>query len=427
MLGAVPLAATLAIFAGNLDLVGTASTETRAGETPLVADQAPEAAFMQIAIPGAQIVYLGPRLTLLAGYQLRIFWQSSASDPAPAPLYLHRVGLGLSARPTDRSTMRLAAGAFEGAADYTFLPVIYGSNQAALVTVPRVFSTSVTASVQVRATRRLTPALAVEASHSQPVGEMPAAAANGAAGFLLPRFTSAAVTPSLGFQVTRAQKVSLSAMAAYQHVSQTNLFLPTGAPATGPLSVGILVPTLALESRMTPQTDVTLRAGVALTRFAGEVPANPDEVTPNAGFEIHHQAADLQGSALNLLGAASIDYYVDPILAIAAPRGTVTASASVRLAGRWWTGVEGSFASTLSAHPQPTLTVPIYPDEVAASAALRVRHPISPYASVEIGARWADRSPFFSAPNFGFHQRQLWLYVMLGAATRPAQVPTLGL
>jgi hypothetical protein len=38
---------------------------------------------------------------------------------------------------------------------------------------------------------------------------------------------------------------------------------------------------------------------------------------------------------------------------------------------------------------------------------------------LEFGGRWADRSPFFTTPFYGFHQRQLWLYVLLTGKALP--------
>src|SRR5437764_1489177 len=98
MIGLVPLAAALAITAGQVDLAATVSAESRAGEAPLAFDQPPEASLMAVVTPGAQLIYRGPRLLLQADYQLRIFWRTVENEPVPAPLFLHMVGLTLTSR-----------------------------------------------------------------------------------------------------------------------------------------------------------------------------------------------------------------------------------------------------------------------------------------------------------------------------------------
>jgi hypothetical protein len=426
MIGLVPLAAALAITAGQVDLAATISAEGRAGEAPLAFNQPPEASVMAIVIPGAQLIYRGPRLVLEADYQLRLFWRTVQNEPVPAPLLLHMAGLTLTSHETRRFNTKLTASAFEGSADYTFLPVIYGSGQAALVTVPRLFSVALMGDVEYRATRRVTPEVAFQVSHNQPLG--PAQVAAGTPGmttlYSLPHFTSAGLTPGVGIKVSPVTEATLSTDFRYEYVSGINPVVSSasgGTAGTNTLSIGIVVPTVGTTVRLARQTELKLKLGVAFTRFFSGVQMNPNGVTPDVGVEIKSRVFGTRRTALDLLGSSAVEYYVDPVLAIAAPRGTVTASGQLRFATDWSIGLQGVFSTTLTAHPLPTLPDPTYPDEVTAAVNLPVRHPLNDYATLEFGGRWADRSPFYTAPSFGFHQRQLWVYVMILGTTRSAR------
>jgi hypothetical protein len=426
MLGLVPLAAALALTAGQLDLTATVSAETRAGETPIVNGQPPERSLMAIAIPGVFLEYRAPRLSLQAQYQVRIFWRTAENEPMVAPLYLHTFGLSLASRETRRLSTKLAATAFEGSADYTFLPVIFGTTQAALVTVPRIFSATLAGDAQWQATRRLTPGIAVNATHNEPLG--PPQVISGTSGmtttYNLPHYTSATMSPDMRLRLSPVAEGSLGSVFTYEHVSGLNqaFLTPTGGVTAGNqvLSLAIVAPTLATTLHTSRLTSLQLKLGVAFTHFFSGAAASPDAVTPNGGVDVRSTVFTSRQTALDLSGTAAVDYYVDPVLAIAAPRASAAASSQLRFATDWTIALQGTFSTSLSAHASPAFSQS-YPDLVSASLSLPIRHPLSEHAVLEFGGRWADRSPFFTAPNFGFHQRQLWVYVLLTGTSHGAR------
>src|SRR5580692_4682596 len=269
MLGLVPVAAALAVLAGNFDVNANVVAEARAGEAPLIVDQPPEPSLVGIVTPGAEIQYLDPRLDLRLGYSLRIFWRTSPEDPSPAPLYLNTATLALTARPTRRLQIKLAATAFEGSADYTFLPVIFGQSQAALAVVPRIFSAALEGTARLRADRLVTPEIAVQAIHSQPIGvsEQQAPAQDGAAGaavtYTLPHFTSLSGTPGVEMRVSRINDLTLESVFQYEYVSDINSAVTTGGglPSTHSISAVIVIPTVASRTFLARNADLILRLG----------------------------------------------------------------------------------------------------------------------------------------------------------------------
>ena len=171
MIGLVLAAAAVGAVAGQLEVNPSVTAESRAGEAPTVYGGAPEGSLVEVLTPGAELAYVGRRLELRASYELRIFWRSTSETPHPSPLYLNTVNLGMTAHATPRLTLKLSGSAFEGEADYTYLPNLYGQSQATLLVVPKIFAANVAGSAELHLTRLVTAGLALQASHSQPIGD----------------------------------------------------------------------------------------------------------------------------------------------------------------------------------------------------------------------------------------------------------------
>ena len=361
------------------------------------------------------------------GYSLRIFWRTSPEDPSPAPLYLNTATLALTARPTRRLQIKLAATAFEGSADYTFLPVIFGQSQAALVVVPRIFSAMLEGTARLRADRLVTPEIAVQAVHSQPIGvsELQVPAQNTTAvTYSLPHFTSLSGTPGVEMRVSPLNDLTLESIFQYEYVSDINSAVTTsgGPPPTHSISAIIVIPTVASRTLLARNADLILKLGLAVTHLASTYPVEPNAVTPVGGATFDGRLLSLRETILSGQAGASVEYYLDPVLGTPAPHATAATSLVLGLPQDWSIGLQGTFSTTLKAHPLGTEPSLFYPDEVAAAVALPVRHALSDDFAIEFGGRWSDRSPFFTAPSFGFHQRQLWLYLSLMGTSRPTRV-----
>jgi hypothetical protein len=179
---------------------------------------------------------------------------------------------------------------------------------------------------------------------------------------------------------------------------------------------------VGLSTLFERHASLDIHAGVAFNHLVSSLMTQPNTFTPVAGATWEQRLVSLREWTLTSTVHDSVDYYVDPILAIAAPRDSAAVGVTLFLPPTWWVGLEGNFSTSLSAHSLGDPTN--YPDEVGAGVNVPVRHTLSENLSMEFGGRWSDRTPFFTAPNFGFHQRQLWLYVSLSGTTRRTKRPT---
>ncbi len=425
MIGLVLAAAAVGAVAGQppvpgqLEVIPSVTVESQAGEAPLTYGDAPKASLVEILTPGVALNYVGRRLELRASYDLRIFWRLTSGVSVPAPLYLNTVNLALTARPARRTTVKLTASVYEGEADYTYLPSIYGANQAALVVVPTIFSANVSGSAELRATQRVTAAIALLAVETQPVGAAPTitSAAGTTTVFTLPRFSSIAATPGANILLSRLDTLEPALSFEYQQVSNLTVMTASGVEQ-GSLSAFVVTPTLGMRRLLSRRSELTLKVGVGVAHLSGEVIGNPNPIGPVGSATLDARVLNLRQAVLRAKGTSTLDYYIDPVLGTAATRFTNIGGLYLGLPKSWTIGIDGSFVTSLAKHPYPG-ALNTYPDEVGASLELPVRHLLSNDLMMEFGGRWSDRSPFFTAPNYGFHQRQLWLYVQLTGTTRP--------
>jgi hypothetical protein len=186
---------------------------------------------------------------------------------------------------------------------------------------------------------------------------------------------------------------------------------------TGGTSFLIVAPQVGWRTHLSRRYDLRLVAGVAYLRNLGALPTSrsPTPLIPVGNAELQGRLYRVNGYATQLTLGLTVDYYVDPILAVAAPRGTASARCNVLFSRDWAGAVEGLFGTNLTARPLP---VSSNPDETVASVGIPIRHRVSENLILEFGARWADRGPHLRARTFAFHQREIWAYLMLTATTR---------
>jgi hypothetical protein len=435
--------------AGQLEVNPSLTTETRAGEAPIIYGGAPEASLVEVLTPSAELYYHGQRLELLTNYELRMFWRSTRDDPHPSPLYLNTVNLTLTAHPSRTLILKLNGVATEGQADYTYLPTIYGPNQAALGVAPRIFSANGTGGADLHVTPLVIAGIALQAVYTRPIDEAQStvpgttfttpsttpltAPTTLRTAYVLPHFTSFSGTPGAAFHLSRTDDLAASMGVEYQHISGLNALTADGTvQPVGALSALIVMPTLGVHRYLAPRSELTLKVGLAVTHLVGDFTGSPYAISPIGAAILDARLMNLRQVVLHARVSPALEYYLDPVLGTTATHAVVNASLYLGLPKNWTIGLQGSFVTSLRAHLPPTLTptttttaattttTPInYPDEVAASVELPIRHLLSDDILFEFGGRWADRSPFFTAPDFGFHQRQLWLYVLFTGTTRP--------
>lgn len=402
--------------AGHLEVIPSVTVESRVGEAPIGYGFPPEASLVEVLTPGLALDYAGRRLEFLASYDLRIFWRSTSGAPLQAPLYLNTANLTLTGRPSRRVVLKLAASSNLGQADYTYLPTIF-TNQGTLVVVPEIFSATLSGSAELRATERVTEAVAVQASHSQPIGAVPMpTTTGGTTTYYLPHFTSFAATPGANLRLSRLDTLEPSLSLEYQQISNLTVTTASGPLPVGSLSTLIVIPTLGMHSFLSRRSELTLKVGVDLAHLSGnDVTGDHNPVGPIGSVSLDASVLNLRRAILRAKATSAFEYYLDPVLGIAATHFVSAGALYLGLPQSWTIGLDGSFFTSLDKHGTP----PTYPDEVGFELDLPVRHLLSNEVMAEFGGRWADRSPFFTAPNYGFHQRQLWLYVLLTGTTHP--------
>jgi hypothetical protein len=423
--------------AGQLEVIPSATVEARAGEAPLLYGAPPTPVLIEVVTPGVALGYLGRRLELLAGYELRIAWQNTSKDPAPAPLFLNTANLTLTGRPTRRLVLKLAGTAFEGQTDYTYLPAILNPGQTVLSLPPKILSANLLGSAELHLTELATAGIALQAVRNQPIGSTPppptATSTTPPIAYTLPYFTSLGATPGVAVRVSHTDDLSSAIGVQYQHVSNLSPVDPSGTIHPGStISAVIVSPELGFHRTLSPHSEFTLKAGLAATHVDSEVLGIRNSVTPIGSADVNVRLLNLRRAVLQAKLTESLDYYLDPVLAVAADHSFTTGALTLGLPKNWTIALEGSFITPLEAHPQltppgtvgqpPTLT---YFDEVGATAQLAARHLLSNDLLMQFGGRWADRAPFFTAPdpNPGFHQRQLFLFIMLAGTTHPTWLP----
>jgi hypothetical protein len=401
---------------GQLEVIPSATVEARAGEAPIAYGAPPTDMLAEVVTPGVAVGYVSRRLELLVGYQLRIFWQNTSKDPDPSPLLLHMMNVAVTGRPTQRLVLKLSGMAYAGKTDYTYLPIILGQSQAMLTVPPNIVSANLTGEADYHLTPLTTAGLGLQASHNQPVGQTMIS------NFPLPFFTSFAATPGVTVRVSHTDDLSSAIGAQYQRVSNLAITDPSGVVHTdSAISAVIVAPTFGFHRILSSHSELTVKAGLAVIQLDSEVLGNTTSLSPIGSAALDFRLLNLRRAILQLKLSESLDYYLDPVLATGADHSYTTASLYLGLPKNWTIAFDGSFVTPLEPHPQGV--PPVYYDEIGAAAQLAARHLLSNDLLMEFGGRWGDRSPFFTAPNYGFHQRQLFVFVQLTGTTHPTWLP----
>lgn len=424
-----PAAALLLyIAAGQFDVDGFVAAETRVGQAPFLAGQPPRAGAIAVLTPGAQLRYISPTLELNVDSGVRTFWREPNDLGLDRPLFLSITNLTASSRVTRRFKVTAAASVSVGEPDYTELARILGPGQAALPQgITDVLAVRAAVRGEYAASRTVSVASSVEFTDRRALGEagdapplfrrtsdttasQEAAVTNSD---VFPRQTSVLVNPSILALTSRRGGVLFSSPASY------------GTYAGGVDIFGVS-PMLGWSGHVNKDLDLRLTVGLSYVNVlsvpAGQVTVTglpftrPSSTLSPAGDALATVLVFGQGQvALRSNTEAKVDYYVDPVLGAVTTRGLLVTGVSVTFAPSWILGLNGSFSTSLDKHALPG-TPP--PDETIAAVSLPAQHRLSQNLVMEFGARWADSGPHLSTSGLGFHQRQLWLYVMLTATSR---------
>jgi hypothetical protein len=408
------------------------TSELRAGEAPLVAEANPRLFVAEILTPrvGLELrrpdftfqLFYGPRIFLqdpnpisvgarqiLAGDTVtRIQGQVPISVSGSGPLILHSADLILDAHPSRDVFLTASANGSIGSPDYTALPLVLGTVQGTLPPIVRLMSGTAQAKVRATASRRWELDLAAQAFHWQWLDVPENLSAPTVTGQTL-----VSAEPSATFRLTARDSLGLGTTVGEAWYSD-------GA------GLGTVTPAVTWKRHVTPRDDLSLTLGLTYAHALGLTPpgaipllgSSGSAVGPIGSFELISRL--LRRGQIMILGGAGagVDFYVDPVLGTAGPRGSAGAGLTAISAPRWMIGLRGDFATALRTTPYPA-TEGFVPDETAFSVSLFVRRWVSKNLLAEIGGRWADRGPALATPDFGFHQRELWIYFALTATNQP--------
>lgn len=421
------------LLLSGLRLQVSVTSELRAGEAPLLPDANPRSFVAEILTPRLGLELRRPDFTFQLFYGPSIFWEdpnpisTGARQILPAdtvtrvrgqvpisvsgsgPLILHSADLVLDARPSRDVSLTASANGSIGSPDYTALPLVLGTVQGTLPPIVSLMSGTAQASVRAKASRRWELALTAQLFHWQwlDVPEtLPASIITGQ--------TLVSAEPSATLRLSARDSLGLGTTVAEAWYSD-------GA------GLGTITPALTWRRHVTPRADLRLTLGLTYAHALGPTPpgavpllgSSRSATGPIGSFELISRL--VRRDQIMILGGAggAVDFYVDPVLGTAGPRGAAGAGLTAISAPRWMISLRGDFATALRTTPYPTLVGGIAPDETAFYLSLFVRRWVSKNLMPEIGARWADRGPALVTPDFGFHQREIWIYLALTATTQP--------
>jgi hypothetical protein len=426
MWGLAPVAAAaMLLFADKVELDASVTSESRAGQAPIVAGQAPGFSLVELVTPALALrLFDDHDLQLRLDYGLRIFARATEGLPLASPLILHTVTLSAKARLSPVLTSTAAANLSVGAADYSYLPQLLGTNQSTLPYSVDIFSTSGSLDTQLRLDPRWTLSGVVEAAYSKPISSAPPNASDMSTLIPYPRRSLLGARSALVTRASRTDDVILTVGAQYQTISSVGL-LPASDPnqvsvASGRFVILTVWPQLGWRTRLSPRQELHFTAGVVYNHIlVNPTGQHPQPLAPTGAFDFTINVMSHNDVALRVVGGTGVDYFVDPILGTTGLRGQVSSGFYLAFPPDWTAGLEASFATPLSRADAGLLNATmLYPDETAASVTLPLRHRLSRNVLMDFGGLWSNRGPRLSAPNWAFHQRQLWVYFALTFTTR---------
>jgi len=436
VLGLVPVAALLFV-AGQFDANGIVVAETRAGQAPRVPGLPSEATVLGVLAPTLDLQYLSRSLELHIDYSIRIFWRESDQDSNFVPVYLHTGSVRAASRLTRRFQLTGSAEVSEGAVDYSYLPILLGTTQATLVTVPQFFLATATAGAAFNATATTTLEMTANAVHRRPIGDpnaVPAGAGavpplstgTAPAPYVLPTFDSVSAVPSVVIRLSPISAMALSSLVLYQSMSPISSIASNGSTLTFTESLTGLnvVPRIGWRGHPSRNSELGLSAGVAYSRLERSDTGTTTTIDPVAAAAFSGLLVAERDFVLKTTLGTSVDSYLDPVLGSSGLRGTIAGGVRLALPSSWTLAIEGNFATAFEAHPQTIASATVYPDETSAALSIPIRHRVSDNVIAELGGRWSNRGRQIFAPEFSFHQRELWIYLLLTATSR--RVPPWG-
>jgi hypothetical protein len=409
---------TPGLVSGHLGVEASFQSQTRAGEAPLVPNAPPQAFVAQLLIPRLALYLRNPDLTLSAWYAPRVFVEDPTPPGTSGTLVLHTFGLTLRALPSRTIIVTGNVTGAVGQPDYSTLSVVLGTTQAALpmVTIVKIANASAQGRADIRLTRRWDLTLALQAFYWHYIdydpAELPPTTVTGQA--------NGSAEVGAMFQLTPRHAIGLSTTVG------DAVYSSYGGMVT-------VTPAAIWTAKLTRREDLRVTLGMTYvqavgTAVPGTVPLLGGEssaISPIGSADLNAHLARRDGVLFTGHLRGGVDYFLDPVLGSAAPRGFAGLAGDTLTVSGWATELRGDVSTALRTTPYALTPGQLPPDETAFSVMLAVRRPVTQYLFAELGGQWANRGPALFTPDFHFHQRQLWIYLAITGTTRP--IPRSGL
>jgi hypothetical protein len=409
-----------AFVPGFLALQASVASELRAGVAPVLPGADSQSFVAEILIPRLALELRNPGLVFLSWYAPRIFWEDPHPSSTSGTLVLHTLGLSLEARASRDVSMTASGSGSIGASDYTTVSQVLGTVQATLPPTVDLAAVNGQAKVVWKLTPRWGLSLAGLVSHWQWL-DIPATVAPAT----VTGQTLVSGEPAVGVLLTARDALGLGV--AFGWVSYTY-----DAGAFADAGAFTISPATTWKRRIDRSVDLSVKLGLSYAQALGSPPpgavpllgiGRTQAVSPIGSADIVVRLARRNETMFLGRASAGVDYYLDPVLGIAVPRGSTGVELTALSVPSWTTTLRGDFATALQSVPVSPTQVP--PDETAFSLSVSVRRRVTENFYAEVGGQWTNRGPTLDTPDFRFDQRQYWAYLSLTATTRPVPRPAL--
>ncbi|HXJ23276.1 MAG TPA: hypothetical protein VMT03_23880 [Polyangia bacterium] len=390
---------------GTLVFDATLRSEFRAGEAPALSNLPTQSFAAALITPRVDLGVGRPGMVWTAWYSPRLFWQVPHLPAATDLLVLHTFGLALDVRLSRRTQVTASVGGSVGALDYTALPQVLGTIQAALPPVLQVSATTAQGVLSIQLSSRWTFGLGGTAFYWRWL-EVPA----GLPPDTVTQQVALSGGPGLGFRASHVDTFRVDVPIQEAWYSNDSHFL-------------VVTPATTWRRALARRVDLSLRLGLSYaqsTLTSGASIDSPGEVAigPVGSVELVSRVARWDEATFSARASAGVDHFLDPVIGVGVRQWFAAGQLDAVSSRRGALGLRGAFATVFG--EVPTAPGVGQPDETVFSLGVWMRKRMSAYVLAECGGLWADRAPPLATPDFHFHQRQLWIYLTLAATTKPA-------
>ena len=382
-----------------------------------------QAQILVVATPILSLRWLGGVDDVRANSATRMLWR-----PVPLigsrPLFLETLEATHIRRPSKRSRWQLNVRGTYGEEDYTSLTQQF-ANQPTLPAATTVVMVNALADALWRSSRRTTLTVQLGAAHRRALDGQTGASGTSATSstvFVLPTQTSVTAAPGLRYALARR-----SSLEAYAIIADVDIQgISPGTAQAGRMNVLSLQPQVGILEELTRRHQLRLVAGFTYasalrrtdTGLVGNPPWHP--ITPLLQIDLNSLLQRTRTAVVRSSLGAGTTWFVDPVLGVAVLRGIAQARLDAALGPNWSVGARCGFATDLT--ERLPAVGGISPDETVVSAEIPIRYRWTSQLVAEFGGRYAERAPHLSAPDFSWHNRELWLFFTLLTTTRPSSV-----